>query len=139
MTTPVRVTIVPTMRYRDAPKMIDWLCTAFGFEKHFVVPGEGGEIAHAQLTFGNGMIMCGSARDDDWGKLVKPVVEVGTTTGAAYVIVGDVDAHYARARAAGAQIVRELENTPYGSREYAARDPEGQVWDFGTYDPWAAH
>jgi hypothetical protein len=65
-TAPVRVTVIPTMRYRDAPKMIDWLCTAFAFEKHFVVPGEGGEIAHAQLTFGNGMIMCGSARDDDW-------------------------------------------------------------------------
>ena len=139
MTTPVRVTIVPTMRYRDAPKMIDWLCTAFGFEKHFVVPGEGGEIAHAQLTFGNGMIMCGTARDDDWGKLVKTVADVGTTTGAAYVNVRDVDAHYARAKAAGAQIVRELENTPYGSREYAARDPEGQVWDFGTYDPWQPH
>ena len=134
---PVRVTVIPTMRYRDAPKMIDWLCKAFGFEKHFVVPGEGGEITHAQLTFGNGMIMCGSARDDDWGKLVKPVADVGTTTGAAYVIVRDVDAHYAHAKAAGAQIVRELENTPYGSREYAARDPEGQVWDFGTYDPWA--
>ena len=138
-TAPVHVTVIPTMRYRDAPRMIDWLCTAFGFEKHFVVPGEGGEIAHAQLTFGNGMIMCGSARDDDWGKLVKPVSEVGTATGAAYVIVRDVDAHYARAKAAGAQIVRELENTPYGSREYAARDPEGQVWDFGTYDPWAPH
>ena len=133
---PVRVTVIPTMRYRDAPKMIDWLCTAFGFEKHFVVPGDGGTIAHAQLTFGNGMIMCGSARDDDWGKLVKAVGDVGTPTGAAYVIVRDVDAHYARAKAAGAQIVRELEDTPYGSREYAARDPEGQVWDFGTYDPW---
>ena len=139
MTEPVRVTIVPTMRYRDAPKMIEWLCTAFGFEKHFVVPGDGDTIAHAQLTFGNGMIMCGTARDDDWGQLVKPVAEVGTTTGAAYVIVRDVDAHYARAKAAGAEIVRELENTPYGSREYAARDPEGQVWDFGTYDPWAPH
>ena len=134
---PVHVTVIPTMRYRDAPKMIDWLCKAFGFEKHFVVPGDGGTIAHAQLTFGNGMIMCGSAREDDWGTLVKPVADVGTTTGAAYVVVHDVDAHYACAKAAGAQIVRELENTPYGSREYAARDPEGQVWDFGTYDPWA--
>jgi len=138
MTSTARVTIVPTMRYRDAPKMLEWLCRAFGFERHFVVPGDGGTIAHAQLTYGNGMIMLGSARDDDWGTLVKPVADVGARTGAAYVVVSDVDAHCARARAAGAEIVRELENTPYGSREYAARDPEGQVWSFGTYDPWVA-
>ena len=137
MTSTARVTIVPTMRYRDAPKMLEWLCRAFSFERHFVVPGDGGTIAHAQLTYGNGMIMLGSARDDDWGTLVKPVADVGARTGAAYVVVSDVDAHCARARAAGAEIVRELENTPYGSREYAARDPEGQVWSFGTYDPWA--
>ena len=138
MTSTARVTIVPTMRYRDAPKMLEWLCRAFSFERHFVVPGDGGTIAHAQLTYGNGMIMLGSARDDDWGTLVKPVADVGACTGAAYVVVSDVDAHCARARAAGAEIVRELENTPYGSREYAARDPEGQVWSFGTYDPWVA-
>lgn len=138
MTSTARVTIVPTMRYRDAPKMLEWLCRAFSFERHFVVPGDGGTIAHAQLTYGNGMIMLGSARDDDWGTLVKPVADVGARTGAAYVVVSDVDAHCARARAAGAEIVRELENTPYGSREYAARDPEGQVWSFGTYDPWVA-
>jgi uncharacterized glyoxalase superfamily protein PhnB len=51
--------------------------------------------------------------------------------------VRDVDAHYARAKGAGAEIVRPLDDTPYGSREYAARDPEGQVWSFGTYDPWS--
>jgi uncharacterized glyoxalase superfamily protein PhnB len=129
-------TMIPTMRYRDAPKMLEWLCKAFGFERHFVVPGENGTIAHAQLTLGNGMIMLGSARDDDWGNLVKPVADVGARTGAAYVVVKEIDAHHARARAAGAEIVRALENTDYSSREYAARDPEGQVWTFGTYDPW---
>jgi len=80
--------------------------------------------------------MLGSARDDDWGRQVKPVADVGVRTGAAYVIVSDIDAHYARAKAAGAEIVRPLADTDYGSREYAARDPEGQVWSFGTYDPW---
>ena len=136
MTTSTQTTIVPTMRYRDAPKMLDWLCNAFGFERHFVVPGEDETIAHAQLTHGRGMIMLGSARDDEWGALVKPVADVGARTQAAYVVVADVDAHYARARAAGAEIVRPLADTDYGSREYAARDPEGQVWSFGTYDPW---
>jgi len=136
MKTSTASTIIPTMRYRDAPKMLEWLCKAFGFERHFVVPGENGTIAHAQLVLNGGMLMLGSARDDDWGRVVKAVVDVGTPTGAAYVVVSDVDAHYARAKGAGAEIVRALANTDYGSREYAARDPEGQVWSFGTYDPW---
>ena len=136
MSTSLRSSIIPTMRYRDAPKMLEWLCKAFGFERHFVVPGENGTIAHAQLVLNGGMIMLGSARDDEWGKLVKPAADGGAPTGAAYVVVSDIDAHYARAKGAGAEIVRALENTEYGSREFAARDPEGQVWSFGTYDPW---
>ncbi|MGI9336818.1 MAG: VOC family protein, partial [Gammaproteobacteria bacterium] len=65
-------TIIPTLRYRDAPAAIDWLCEAFGFEKHLVVPGANGTIAHAQLVFGNGMIMLGSASHDEFGRLQQP-------------------------------------------------------------------
>ena len=61
--------MIPTLRYENAPAAIEWLCEAFGFEKHLVVPGEKGKIAHAQLVFGNGMIMLGSAGDDDFGVL----------------------------------------------------------------------
>jgi uncharacterized glyoxalase superfamily protein PhnB len=132
-----RTPVIPTMRYADAPRMIEWLCTAFGFERQFVVPGDGGSIAHAQLAFGNGMIMLGSARDDEWGRLVKPVGANDVATGAVYVVVSDLDAHAARAKAAGAEILYGPRDTDYGSREYAARDREGHVWSFGTYDPWA--
>jgi uncharacterized glyoxalase superfamily protein PhnB len=62
-----RATTIPTLRYRDAAAAIEWLCRAFGFERHLVVPGDAGTIAHAQLRFGNGMIMLGSARDDAFG------------------------------------------------------------------------
>jgi uncharacterized glyoxalase superfamily protein PhnB len=131
-------TIIPTLRYRDAPAAIDWLCRAFGFEKHLVVPGEGGTIAHAQLTFGNGMIMLGSARDDEFGRLQKTPAQVGGVgTQSPYVIVADADAHYARAVAAGAEIVYPLKDEDYGGRGYSCRDPEGHLWNFGTYDPWA--
>ena len=99
--------------------------------------GEERAIDHAQLTHGAGMIMLGSARDDDWGKLVRPAGGSGPVTQSIYVVVEDADAHCERARAAGAEILRELSDTDYGSREYAARDPEGNVWTFGTYDPWA--
>ena len=132
-----RTPVIPTMRYADAPRMLDWLCTAFGFERHFVVPGDAGTIAHARLAFGNGIVMLGSARDDEWGGLVKPVGTPGGPTGAVYVVVSDPDAHCARAGAAGAEILYGPRDTDYGSREYAARDPEGGIWSFGTYDPWA--
>jgi uncharacterized glyoxalase superfamily protein PhnB len=110
---------------------------AFGFEKHLVVPGENGTVAHAQLAFGNGMIMLGSAREDEFGQWVKPPRETGGIgTQSAYVIVEDADAHYARAKAAGAEIVMEVEDQDYGGRLYSCLDPEGHLWSFGTYDPW---
>jgi uncharacterized glyoxalase superfamily protein PhnB len=132
-------TVIPALRYQDAPKAIDWLCRAFGFEKHLVVPGEEGSIAHAQLRFGNGMIMLGSARKHGgpYDQLVKTPAEVGgTSTQGPYVIVEDADAHLAQARAAGAEIVIDIKDEDHGGRGYTCRDPEGHVWSFGTYDPW---
>jgi len=130
-------TVIPAMRYRDANAAIEWLCNAFGFERHLVVPGENGTVAHAQLSFGNGMIMLGSAREDEFGQWVKPPRETGGIgTQSAYVIVEDADAHYARAKAAGAEIVMEVEDQDYGGRLYSCLDPEGHLWSFGTYDPW---
>ncbi len=132
-------TIISAMRYRDAPKAIDFLCDAFGFSRHLVVPGEGGIIEHAQLTFGNGMIMLGSARGDDFGKtMTQPDTGTATNTQSCYIIVDDVDGHCKRARAAGAEITSEPEDQHYGGRLYSCRDPEGHVWSFGSYNPWVA-
>lgn len=134
-------TISPGLRYRDAPKAIDWLCRAFGFQKHLVVPNDDGTIAHAQLTFGNGMIMLGSAgkHGETYDDLVKPASESGAPpTQGLYVIVEDADAHLARARAAGAEILIDVQDEHYGGRDYTCRDLEGNVWTFGTYDPWTA-
>lgn len=130
-------TIVPALRYRDAAAAIEWLCTAFGFERHLVVPGEDGGIAHAQLTFGNGMIMLGSGQGGEYDGLVTDPVTAGTVTQAPYIIVEDVDGHYAAAKAAGAEIVIDIADQDYGGRLYVCRDPEGHVWNFGSYDPWA--
>ena len=125
------------MRYRDAMSAIEWLGRAFGFEARLVVPGEGGTIAHAQLTFGNGMIMLGSARNDEFGRFQKPPRDLGGIgSQSSYVVVRDADAHYARAVAAGAEIVLEIKDEDYGGRGYSCRDPEGHLWNFGTYDPW---
>jgi uncharacterized glyoxalase superfamily protein PhnB len=130
-------TIVPCLRYRDAPAAIEWLCRAFGFAKHLVVPGDNGTIAHAQLTLGNGMIMLGSENPNEFGRLMThPKDTGGRETQSAYVIVNDIDGHYARAKAAGAEIVIDIADQDYGGRLYTCRDLEGHVWNFGSYDPW---
>lgn len=130
-------TIIPTLRYRDAARAVDWLCEAFGFEKRFIVPGDDGGIAHAQLQFGHGMIMLGSARDDAFGKLQSPLESAdGPVAQSPYIIVEDVDAHHERAVAAGAKVVLAPEDQDYGGRLYGCRDFEGNLWNFGSYDPW---
>ena len=129
--------IIPGMRYSDAPAAIEWLCKAFGFKKHLVVPGENVTIAHAQLTLGNGMIMLGSIRDDEFGQFIKTPAEAGGATQGVYIVVDEIDAHYQNAKDAGAEIIMEIEDQDYGGRVYSAQDPERNLWSFGSYDPWA--
>jgi uncharacterized glyoxalase superfamily protein PhnB len=133
-------TIMPAMRYRDAHAAIDWLCQVFGFAKHAVYEGPGGTVGHAELTLDGGMLMLGSGKDDDFGKGFKTPDELGNVeTRNVYIVVKDVDGVYARAKAAGGTIVRELQTTDYGSREFSVKDREGHSWSVGTYDPWATH
>jgi uncharacterized glyoxalase superfamily protein PhnB len=127
------------MAYRDAPAAIEWLCSTFGFQKKAVYPADDGTIVHAELTFGNGMIMCGTKKDTQFGKLIKQPDEIGgCETQCAYLIVADADALYDRVKAAGAEIVIDIKSQDYGSRDFSCRDLEGHIWNFGTYDPWAA-
>lgn len=125
-------TVYPTLRYENAPAAIEWLGRAFGFKAALVVPNPDGTIAHAELSFGPGVIMLGSSRDDGIGKSPR---QLNGVTGGVYVYVAEIDAHYERARAEGADIIREITDQEYGSREYTARDLEGHVWSFGTYRP----
>ena len=132
-------TVIPAMRYRNAPAAIEWLVQAFGFEKHLVVPGPDETIAHAQLSFGNGMIMLGSSRGDDVDPMFTQPADIGgTETQCPYIIVEDADTHCERARAAGAVIEMDVADQEHGGRLYTCRDLEGHIWNFGTYDPWQA-
>jgi uncharacterized glyoxalase superfamily protein PhnB len=120
--------IVPTLRYRDAKAAIEFLERAFGFERRHVTENPDGTVAHAELIHGTGMVMLGTACDGDPFQTGRAVI---------YVVVDDPDGRHDRAKAAGATIVMELTDQDYGSREFAAEDPEGNVWSFGTYDPFA--
>ena len=117
--------VFPFVSYADADAALDWLSRAFGFEEHAVYRSDDGVIRHAQVSLGPGIVMFGHGDPAD------------RASNGIYVAVEDADAHYERAKAAGAEIIRDIENTDYGSREYTARDPEGHVWSFGTYYPKA--
>ena len=129
--------VVPGMSYDDAPAAIEWLVRVFGFTPHLVVPGENGTIAHAQLALGKGMIMLGSSSNRDGSHRMKTPSQAGGNTRSVYAVVEDIDAHYEHAKAAGAEIVSEIADQDYGGRLYGACDPEGHLWHFGSYDPWA--
>jgi uncharacterized glyoxalase superfamily protein PhnB len=130
--------VIPALRYRNAQAMIEWLCETFGFEKQAVYAGPDDIVMHAQLAFGNGMIMIGSVDNETpASKLFKQPDEIGgAETQSPCLIVSDIDAIYARAKAAGARMVMELEEKDYGGKGFTCSDPEGHIWHVGTYDPW---
>lgn len=133
-------TVIPALRYGDAPAAIEWICRVFGFTRHAVYENPDGTIVHAELELDGGMIMLGSAKDDEYGRNFKSPKETGgTETRSAYIVVPDADAVYARAKEAGATILRAIQDTDYGSREFTVKDPEGHSWSVGTYDPWKAY
>ena len=125
-------TIFPILRYNDARGAMRSLCASFGFVELFSVPESGPFVRHAQLKLGTNVIMLGSARPDE---LMASPQALGAATQALYVFVDDLDAHFERARSAGAEITSPIKHTDFGSREYHVRDLEGHFWTFGTYVP----
>lgn len=129
-------TVIPGLRYKDAQAAIDWLCRAFGFEKKCAYPNADGTIGHAELAFGNGMVMLGSVSDRN-ANLWKQPAEIGlANTQSSYLVVSDADAVYATAKAAGAEMILDIVDQGYGGRGFTCRDPEGHIWSIGSYDPW---
>ena len=123
--------IYPVLRYADARAAIDWLSKAFGFTAKQVHEGPDGAIQHAELASESGLVMLGQVpaqgQPDRWGQPAGSAFM--------YAVISDPDAHCERAKQAGAEIVMEPTDQDYGSRDYAARDPEGNLWSFGTYKP----
>ncbi|GAA2737215.1 VOC family protein [Actinocorallia aurantiaca] len=115
--------IYPIVPYRDLRGALTFLCDAFGFSSHLMVEDSAGVIQHAELVLDGGVIM--------------PTGDDNPSAMWLCVRVDDLDAHYARAVEAGACIVEELHDTPYGSRDYSALDPAGHRWTFTTYNPYA--
>ncbi|MFE0047766.1 VOC family protein [Streptomyces albireticuli] len=123
--------LYPTLLYRDPKAAIKQLTKAFGFTQAALYESEDGTVLHAELAFGNGVVMLGSK--GRVGVFAEAMADNGPT--GVYVVVEDVDAHHRRAAEYGVEILMPPTDQDYGSRDYMARDLEGNVWSFGTYVP----
>ncbi|WP_405391595.1 VOC family protein [Streptomyces sp. NBC_01102] len=124
-------TVFPTLLYDDAKAAIGVLTRALGFTEEAVYEGDDGSVLHAELSCGSGRVMLGSKGGE--GVFAKAMAGAGPS--GVYVVVDDVDAHHARAVEHGVEILMPPTDQDYGSRDYMARDAEGNVWSFGAYSP----
>ena len=124
-------TIIPYFVYRDGAAALTWLTAAFGLEQTAAFSGPDGNVLHAEMRFGTGVIMLGTATDE---QRAQTPWDLPAGRGI-YLYVEDVDAHYERALAAGARIVYPPEDTEFGTRRYRALDLDGYEWSFGSYQP----
>jgi uncharacterized glyoxalase superfamily protein PhnB len=136
MTTTTKQVFHPTLRYRDPHAAAEWLERAFGFERKALYEGDDGTVQHAEMNFRGGLIMFGGVRDPSEGGYAAIAQPPGTSS--VYVVIDDADALHDRVVAAGGDVVAPLSDQDYGSRDFTVRDPEGNLWSFGTYDPWEA-
>lgn len=130
--------VISCMRYRDCDAAIEWLRDVLGFQEQAVFRDDTGNVMHAQLVIGDGMIMLGPLSDTPYGKLMKQPNEIGGfNTQSVCLIVQDPDATYAIANKHGAKIVIDIKDEAYGGRSFTCQDPEGHFWSIGSFDPWA--
>jgi uncharacterized glyoxalase superfamily protein PhnB len=120
-------TVHPVLKYDDAHAAIDFLERAFGFERLQVHEGDDGKVVHAELRAGEAVVSLSSTGAGD------PIYEQGVHRTVVYAVMDDVDGLFKRVTEAGAEVVMEPTDQDYGSRDFSVRDPEGNVWAFGTY------
>ena len=123
-------TVCPCLRYQDAHAAIDWLERGLGARRGEVFESGPGHVEHAEVWFGDACVMLGSIPEPGSGRL-----DWGPGAACVYLVIDDPDDRYARATGAGAEVVRELADTDFGSRDFVVKDPEGNLWSFGTYRP----
>ncbi len=130
---------IPALNYKDANAAVAFLTNAFGFKEHFVYRDDNNTVHHAELSLGNAMVMIGPQRSEsDFGKMTGTPAEAnGLNTQTPYFIIDEIDNHYKNAVINGAEIVIDIKDEDYGGRGYSCKDPEGFIWNFGSYNPYS--
>ncbi|WP_146345264.1 VOC family protein [Phaeobacter marinintestinus] len=129
--------LIPTTRYRDCETALAFLTEVLGLSEHAVHRDALGQIVHAELMLGQGMVMFGPWSKGAFDQFMVDPTSVGGETTTIYGVVDDLAARYQRIVDAGADVVLPLEEQSYGGGNFSVRDPEGHVWSFGDYDPLA--
>ncbi|MEM0517576.1 MULTISPECIES: VOC family protein [Aequorivita] len=129
---------IPNLIYSDVNTAVSFIKTAFGFKEHKVYKNDSGNIVHAQLILGNALIMVNPFNPyTAFGKMLNlPKNLNGYNTQTPYFVIENIDAHYKNAIANGAEIIIEIKDESYGGRGYSCKDPEGNIWNFGSYNPY---
>ena len=130
---------IPNLIYSEANAAVSFLKKAFGFKERGVYKDDNGKIFHAQLVLGKALIMVNPFNPDSaFGKMLNlPKNLEGYNTQTPYFIIENVDEHYKNAKANGAEIVMDIKDEDYGGRGYSCKDPEGNIWSFGSYNPYS--
>ena len=131
---PTHVNLIPVVRYSDCNAALAMFTEVFGFTRGNVFRDDAGQVMHGEFSFGHGGVMIGPVADTPFGKYMRQPREAGGITASFFVIVTDPDALFAKCEAAGLEVLMPLRDESYGSREFTARDAEGHIWTFGTYE-----
>jgi uncharacterized glyoxalase superfamily protein PhnB len=121
--------VIPTFTYEDPGAAVRYLVDVLGFAESNVTRGDDGSVQHAELGWAGGLVMVGPRTEGS-------PFSVGPSC--TYMTLDDPDAHFERVTSGDVDVVMGLTDQPYGSREFAVRDAEGNLWCFGTYRPTAA-
>jgi PhnB protein len=133
--------IVPMLSYEDVAGAADWLVRVFGFREELRYEDSAGRATHVELRLGDGAVMLGNPSPHyespkthrEHCEAAARWSETPFVVDGVHVYVDDVDAHFERARAGGAWILSEVEDTPFGDRHYRVEDLEGHRWMFAQH------
>ncbi len=131
--------VIPNISYKDPEKALRFLKDAFGFSEHSVFRDDENNIQHGELKLGNAMIMISPVNNNsEFRKFTRTPNEIGGyNTQTPYIVIEEIDSHYKKAIAGNAKIILDIKDEDYGGRGYSCKDTEGNIWSFGSYDPYS--
>jgi uncharacterized glyoxalase superfamily protein PhnB len=128
--------IIPVLRYDDATRAVQWLCDVFGFVEHQIYKDDQQKVIHAELRFGNNILMLGPNAPTAFGQFMRQPREVGhIETQLCFLSVDQIELFFEKCKAHKVEILMPLKKQDYGSSDFVCKDFEGHIWSIGDYQP----